>query len=79
MCIEIDTRACIYVRKICYICILNKCIYKFNYMNINIYCTCVCVCVCVCVYLCIHNKYTHHTHIYIMQTKTFILDVINRK
>ncbi len=33
--------------------------------------------VCVCLY--IHNKYTQYTHIlYIMQTKTFILDVINR-
>ncbi len=31
------------------------------------------------VYLYIHNKYTQNTHIlYIMQTKTFILDAINR-
>ncbi len=29
-----------------------------------------------CVYLYMHNKYTQYTHI--MQTKTFILDVINR-
>ncbi len=36
----------------------------------------VCVCVCVCVYVYIIN--IHSTHTYIMQTKTFILDVINR-
>ncbi len=30
-----------------------------------------------CVYLYMHNKYTQYTHTYIMQTKTFILDVIN--
>ncbi len=28
----------------------------------------------VCVSLNIHNKYTQYTHIYIMQTKTLILD-----
>ncbi len=33
-----------------------------------------------CVYLYIHDKYTQHTHTHthIMQTKTFILDAINR-
>ncbi len=31
---------------------------------------------CVCLY--IHNEYTQNTHTYIMQTKTFILDAINR-
>ncbi len=62
-----------------YISDLNIFIYNINYMNIyryvntckyfqNIYC--------MYVYLYIHNKYTQST--YIMQTKTFILDVINR-
>ncbi len=31
---------------------------------------------CVCLY--IRNEYTQNTHTYIMQTKTFILDAINR-
>ncbi len=38
-------------------------------MNINI--------CCIYVYLYIHNKYTQYTHIYLMKTKTFILDAIN--
>ncbi len=29
-----------------------------------------------CLYLYMHNKYTQYTHI--METKTFILDAINR-
>ncbi len=33
---------------------------------------------CMCVYYYIHNKSTQNTHIYIMQIKTFVLDVINR-
>ncbi len=55
--------ACIYLRKICYICILNIFIYKlykYIYLNAckyfqNIYC--------MSVFLYIHNKYTQYTHI----------------
>uniref|UniRef100_A0A671PML9 polypeptide N-acetylgalactosaminyltransferase n=1 Tax=Sinocyclocheilus anshuiensis TaxID=1608454 RepID=A0A671PML9_9TELE len=36
MYIYIDTHACIYLRKISYVYILNICKYKLNYMNINI-------------------------------------------
>ncbi len=67
MYIEIDTHVCIYVRKICYICILNKCIYTFNYMNINIYCTCVCV----CIYVYIINIHITHTYIICKQKLLF--------
>ncbi len=37
MFIQIHTHACIYLRKICYIYILNIFIYDINYMNLNIY------------------------------------------
>ncbi len=34
--IYINTHACIYFRKICYVYILNIFIYNINYININI-------------------------------------------
>ncbi len=64
---HIYTHACIYLRKMCYVYILNKCKY---FQNIN----------CMCVSLYKHNlntQYTHtHTQIYYIN-KTFILDAIN--
>ncbi len=64
-------------RKICYVYILN--IFNLNYMNINIYSTLKYFqyIYCMCIYVFMHNKYTQYTY-YIIKTKTFILDVINR-
>ncbi len=42
--VYINTHACIYWRKMCYVYILNIFIYNINYMNINIYCTCKYMC-----------------------------------
>ncbi len=76
MYIEIQTHACIYLRKICYVYILNIFIYNIKY-NTNIYCIYLCgyfYILCVYIYIYIYNK--HSTHTYIMIT-TFILDAIN--
>ncbi len=63
----------VYISDKLYFYILNIFLYNLNYIYINIekymY---------ICVYLFINNKYTQNTHTYIMQTKTFILDEINR-
>ncbi len=66
ICIEIQTHACIYLRKIWYVYILNILIYN----NVNIVCVSMSVCVlgvraCVCVfYMYIINQ--HRKHAYIM-------------
>ncbi len=57
--------------------IIYKClIYKQNIFFLKYIHVCVCMCMCMCIYIYIIN--IHSTHRYIMYTKTFILDAINR-
>ncbi len=65
--VYINTHTCMYIFKKMYVYILNIFIYDINDMNVNIYIykyfQNIC---CISVYLYIHNKYTQHTHTYIM-------------
>ncbi len=74
----INALTCMYIFQKNMFCLYMKYIYKlykYIYVNTckyfqNIYC--------MCVYLYIDNEYTHSIYTYIMQSKTFILDAINR-
>ncbi len=71
--INTHTHVSLYLRKICYVYIINIFICKLNYMNINI-CMQIFSKYVLYVYVFI---YTQHTHIHIYYVKTFILKAIN--
>ncbi len=66
--VYINTNTCIYLRKICYVHMLNIFMYNIKYKNMNIY-KCINVnifkidTVCVCIYVYIINIYSKHTYI----------------